>query len=348
MVGKVLLLLVLLTTPLAAQAQQAAGKVYRLGLLSAGGVPDLSIPTMANVLPTALRDLGYVEGRNLVVDRRFAEDKFDRLPGLAREAGAAPTRRHRRGLGPGDPGRPRRDGDDPDRHGHLDGPSREGIGGKLLAAGRNVTGVSTVAENSLAGKRLELLKEAVPKAARIAVLAAGSLASSAQLKEAQKAAEALRVRLIPVEVRDTDYDGAFSTVVAEHADAIFIVMGPTLLRDRKQIVERALKHRLAVISASPELVEAGGLMSYGNSTLDSARRAAVYVDKIFKGASPSNMPVEQPTKFELVVNLKTAKALGLDDPAVGARARGSGDRAVDLAGSCREPQPARQRGRGPG
>jgi putative ABC transport system substrate-binding protein len=314
MVGKVLLLLVLLTTPLAAEAQQAAGKVYRLGLLSAGGVPDLSIPTMANVLPTALRDLGYVEGRNLVVDRRFAEDKFDRLPGLAREL--VQLRPDVIVAVSGQAIQAVRDATAtiPIVMVISTDPVARGLVASLSRPGGNVTGVSTVAENSLAGKRLELLKEAVPKAARIAVLAAGSLASSAQLKEAQKAAEALRVRLIPVEVRDTDYDGAFSTVVAEHADAIFIVMGPTLLRDRKQIVERALKHRLAVISASPELVEAGGLMSYGNSTLDSARRAAVYVEKIFKGASPSNMPVEQPSKFELVVNLKTAKALGLTIP----------------------------------
>jgi putative ABC transport system substrate-binding protein len=177
-----------------------------------------------------------------------------------------------------------------------------------------VTGISTVAENSLAGKRLELLKEAVPKAARIAVLAAGPLSSSDQLKEAQRAAEALRVRLVPVEVRDTDYDHAFSTLVSEHADAIFAVMGPTLLRDRKQIAERAMKHRLPIISASPEMVEAGGLMSYGNSTLDSARRAAVYVDKILKGVKPEDLPVEQPMKFELVINLKTARTLHFEIP----------------------------------
>jgi putative tryptophan/tyrosine transport system substrate-binding protein len=303
-----------LSAPLAAQAQQAASKVYRLGILSPGGAPAPSIPTIPNLLPTALREFGYLEGRNLVVDRRFADDNFDRLAGLAREMvqlrpdvvvgiSSQATQAVRDATAT-----------IPIVMVISTDPVARGLVASFSRPGGNVTGVSTVAENSLAGKRLELLKEAVPKATRIAVLGAGSLASSTQLKEAQKAAEALRVRLIPVEVRDTDYDGAFSTVVAEHADAIFIVMGPTLLRDRKQIVERALKHRLAVISASPELVEAGGLMSYGNSTVDSARRAAVYVDKIFKGASPSNMPVEQPTTFELVINLKTAKALGLTIP----------------------------------
>ena len=300
-----------LSAPLAAHAQQAAGKVYRLGILSAGGVPDPSIPTMVNVLFTALGDLSYVEGRNLVVDRRFAEDRFDRLPGLAREL--VQLRPDAIVAISGQAIKAVRDATAtiPIVMVISTDPVARGLVASFSRPGGNVTGISTVAENSLAGKRLELLKEAVPKAARIAVLAAGPLSSSDQLKEAQKAAEALRVRLVPVEVRDTDYDHAFSTLVSEHADAIFAVMGPTLLRDRKQIAERAMKHRLPIISASPEMVEAGGLMSYGNSTLDSARRAAVYVDKILKGASPSNMPVEQPTRFELVINLKTAKALGL-------------------------------------
>jgi len=303
-----------LSAPLAAQAQQATGKVYRLGILSPGGVPDPSIPTMANVLPTALRELGYVEGRNLVVDRRFAEDRVDRLPGLAREL--VQLRPDAIVAVSGQAIQAARDATAtiPIVMVISTDPVARGLVASFSRPGGNVTGVSTVAENSLAGKRLELLKEAAPKAVRIAVLASGPLSSSAQLKEAQKAAEALRVRLVPVEVRDADYDRAFSTVAAERADAIFVVMGPTLLRDRKQIAARALKHRLPVISASPELVEAGGLMSYGNSTLDPSRRAAVYVDKLFKGANPSEMPVEQPTRFELVINLKTAKALGLTLP----------------------------------
>src|SRR5262249_39141502 len=308
-----------LSAPIAAQAQQAAGKVYRLGILSAGGGPDPSIPTMANVLPNALRDLRYVEGRKFVGDRRFAEDRFDRLPGLARElvqlrpdaivavSGQAIQAAHDATT------------TIPIIMVISTDPVARGLVASFSRPGGNVTGVSTVAENSLAGKRLELLKEAVPKAARIAVLAAGPLASSDQLKEAQKAAEALRVRLVPVEVRDADYDQAFGTVVAERADAIFVVMGPTLLRDRKQIAERAVTHRLPVTSPNPELVEAegvgaGGRMGCGNGTVDWGRRASVYVDKIFKGASPSNMPVEQPTTFDLVINLKTAKALGLTLP----------------------------------
>ena len=300
--------------PLAAQAQQAAGKMYRLGILSPGRATDPSIPSIPNLLPTALREFGYVEGRNLVVDRRFGEDRLDRLPGLAREL--VQLRADAIVAISGQATEAARDATStiPVVMVISTDPVARGLVASFSRPGGNVTGVSTVAETSLAGKRLELLKEAVPKAVRIAVLGSGSLSSSAQLKEAQKAAEALRVRLVPVEVRDSDYDRAFSTVLAEHADAIFIVSGPTLVRDRKQIAERALKHRLPVISSNPELVEAGCLMSYGNSTLDSSRRAAVYVDKIFKGASPSNVPVEQPTRFDLVINLKTATALGLKLP----------------------------------
>jgi putative ABC transport system substrate-binding protein len=193
-------------------------------------------------------------------------------------------------------------------------PVARGLVASLSRPGGNVTGVMTVAENSLASKRLELLKEAVPKATRIAVLASGSLSSSSQLKEAQKAATALRVKLVPVEIRGTDYDGAFSTIVAERADAIFVLMGPTLVRDRHQIVERAVRHRLPAISGNSELVEVGGLMSYGGSTLDSSRRAAVYVDKILKGAKAADLPVEQSTTFKLVLNLKTAQALDVTIP----------------------------------
>ena len=304
----------LFLSPWAAEAQQAAGKVYRLGILSPGGAPDPSVPTMSNLVPTALGQFGYVEGRNLVVERRFADDKLDRLPGRAREL--VQLRPDVIVAISGQAIQAARDATAtiPIVMVISTDPVARGLVTSLSRPGGNVTGVTTVAETSLAGKRLELLKEVVPKATRIAVLASGSLSSSAQLKEAQKAAEALRVKLVPVEVRDADYDRAFGTIVAERADAIFVVMGPTFLRDRTQIVERAAKHRLPAISGTPELVEVGGLMSYGASIVDVSRRAAVYVDKILKGAKPSDLPVEQPTKFELVINLKTAKALGLTLP----------------------------------
>jgi putative ABC transport system substrate-binding protein len=297
-----------------ARAQHGADKVYRLAIVSPGATPDPSVPTMPNLLPTALRDLGYVEGRNLVVDRRFGDDRFDRLPGLARElvqlrpdvivtvSGQA-TQAARKATSTL-----------PIVMIIATDPVAMGLVASLSRPGGNVTGVTTVAETSLAGKRLELLKEAVPKAARIAVLGSGSLSSSAQLRELQKAARALRVTLVPVEVREADYDRAFGTIVAERADALFVIMGPTFLRDRKQIAERAAKHRLPTVSSNTELVRVGGLMSYGGSILDVSRRVAVYVDKILKGAKPSELPVEQPTTFALVINLRTARALGLAIP----------------------------------
>src|SRR5215510_475410 len=260
-----------LSAPLAAQAQQAAGKVYRLGILSAGGVPDPSIPTMVNVLFTALGDLSYVEGRNLVVDRRFAEDRFDRLPGLAREL--VQLRPDAIVAISGQAIKAVRDATAtiPIVMVISTDPVARGLVASFSRPGGNVTGISTVAETSLAGKRLELLKEAVPKATRIALLASGPLATSAQLKEAQKAAEALRVKLVPVEVRDGDYDRAFGTIVAERADAIFVMTGPTLVRDRAQIVERTAKHRLPAIASAPELAEVGVLMSYGGGVVPSSR-----------------------------------------------------------------------------
>lgn len=303
----------LAAAPLAVGAQPA-GKMYRLGIISPGGVPDPTVPTIPNLLPRALGELGYVEGRNLVVERRFADDKLDRLPGLARELVqlrldvivAIATQ----GI------QAARDATATIPIVMIVGtdPVERGLVANFARPGGNVTGITTVAETSLAGKRLELLKEAVPRATRVAILGSGSLASSAQVKEAQKAAEALRIKLVPVEVRDGDYDRAFATIVAERADAVFVLTGPTIVRDRKQVIERAAKHRLPTISALPELVEVGSLMSYGSSISNAARRAAAYVDKILKGSQPSGLPVEQPTKIDLVINLKTAKALGLAIP----------------------------------
>jgi ABC-type uncharacterized transport system substrate-binding protein len=303
-----------LAAPLVGEAQQA-GRVNRLGILSPAGVPDPSVATAPNLVPMALRELGYVDGRNLVVERRFAEGKIDLLPGLARElvqlqvdviiaAGveAVQAARDTTGTTPivmivG-----------------ID-PVARGWAASLSRPGGNITGVTVVAETVLAGKRLELIREAVPGAARIAVLTpGGSGASGAQLREAQKAASALRVKLVVVEVQGTDYDRAFAAMAAERVDALFVLMSPILTRDRKQIIERAAKYRLPAIYEWREQVEVGGLMSYGSSIVDLSRRVAAYVDKMFKGAKPADLPVEQPTKFELVVNMKTAKALGLTIP----------------------------------
>jgi putative ABC transport system substrate-binding protein len=307
-------------TPLGARASaqeykaQQAGKVHRIGILSPGRVPDPSVATTPNLVPRHLHELGYVSGRNLVVERRFADGQLDRLPALARDllrlqvdvivtAGGDATRAAKEVtatvpivmIGGSDP-------------------VAGGLVKSLSRPAGNLTGVIVVAETVLAAKRLELIREAVPKATRIAALTVGGPGSTIQLQEAEKAAAELRVRLVVVEVQGRDYDRAFTTMMTERSDALFVLMSPVLTRDRKDIIERAAKYRLPAIYEWREFVEVGGLMSYGSSIIDLTRRAAVYVDKILKGANPGDLPVEQPTKYELVVNLKTAKALGLTIP----------------------------------
>jgi len=303
----------LLAAPLAAAAQPA-GKVYRVGILSPGGVPDPSIATTPNLVPRNLRELGYVDGGNLVLEKRFADGKLDRLPGLARElvqlktdvivaAGQEATQAARDAtvtvpivmvVG--------------------SNPVARGWVASLSHPGGNITGVTVVATTVLAAKRLELIREAVPRATRIAVLAGGGPGSSVQVAEAQKAASALRVKLVVVEVPGIDYDRAFATIVTERADALVVLMSPVLTRDRKQIIDRAAKYRLPAIYEWREHVEVGGLMSYGGSLSELSRRVAAYVDKILKGAKPGDLPIEQPAKYELVINMETAKALGLTIP----------------------------------
>ena len=304
---------VLLVRPRAAGAQQP-GKVYRVGILSPGGVPDPSVATMPNLVPIALRELGYVDGRNLVVERRFADGKIDRLPRLARElvqlqvdvilaAGDEATQAARDTTAT-----------TPIVMVVSDDPVARGWVTSLSRPGGNVTGLTVVAGTVLAGKRLELLKEVIPRATRIAVLGASDSLAGPQSQEAQKAATTLGVKLVLVRVQGTDYERAFGTMVAERADALFVLMSPTLTRDRQQIIDRAAKYRLPAIYQWREQVEVGGLMSYGASIVDLSRRAATYVDMMLKGAKPADLPVEQPTKFELVINAKTAKALGLTFP----------------------------------
>jgi putative tryptophan/tyrosine transport system substrate-binding protein len=184
----------------------------------------------------------------------------------------------------------------------------------LSRPGGNITGVTTVAEIVLAAKRLELIREAVPWAARIAVLATGGPGSTVQVREAQEAASALRLALLVIEVQGTDYERAFARMVAERTDALLVLMSPIFTRDRKQIIDRAPKYRLPAIYEWHEHVEVGGLMSYGGSLVEISRRAAVLVDRILKGARPADLPIERPTNFEVVINLTTAQTLGLTVP----------------------------------
>jgi putative ABC transport system substrate-binding protein len=312
--SSVMLILSLLAVPLAAEAQPA-GKVYRLGLLSPAAVPAPAVAAIVNLVPMGLRELGYVEGENLVIERRFAEGQLDRLRGLAHELvqrrvdvivavsnlaidaakAATATIPIVMGFGDGDP-------------------VSRGYVASLAHPEGNITGVTLEAGTMLAGKRLELLKAALPQAGRIAVLTTSEPVSHMQVQEAQQAASALGVTLVVVEVQGTDYEGAFATMAAARAEALFVLASTTLNRDRMQIIERAARYRLPAMYDWREHVEVGGLMAYGSSVVALSRRVVAQVDKLLKGARPADLPVERPTQFALVINLKTAEALGLTLP----------------------------------
>jgi|SRR5262245_44465997 len=308
----VVLLLSLLIAPLATEAQQP--KVYRAGILSPAAVPAESVGTVTNLLPLALREHGYVEGQNLAIERRFAEGQVNRLPELARAlvqvrvdvivaVGAAAIQAAK-------------DATEtiPIVMGFGSEPVERGFARSLAHPGGNITGVVLAPEGRLVSKRLELIKEAVPRVGRIGILATGEATSRTQVDEAKKVTSSLGIKLTVVEVQGTDYDHAFAKIVAEHAGALLVLSSTILHRDRGQIIQLAAKHRLPGLYEWRDQAEAGGLMSYGSSLADLSGRVAVYVDRILKGTKPADLPIEQPTKFELVINLKTAKALGLTIP----------------------------------
>jgi putative tryptophan/tyrosine transport system substrate-binding protein len=294
----------LLAAPLAAEAQQVA-KVFKVGELHPGIGSEERL--------AALREVGYVEGQNLVVERRHAEGRLDRLPALATElvglkpdvilaTGEAAIRAAKNATKV-----------IPIVMAFADDPVGKGHVASLARPGGNVTGVSLVAAGTMAAKRVEVFKEAVPRARRIALLRWPGM-EAAQVKEAEQAARMLKIETVLVEVRNGDYEGAFSTLAAERADALFVLSNPILNRDRKRIIALAARHRLPAIYEWRESAEDGGLLAYGAKIRELNRRVAAYVDKILKGAKPGDLPVEQPTTFELVINLKTAKALGLTIP----------------------------------
>ena len=297
--------------PVAANAQQAA-KVARIGYLS----PNLAAsPHLRDAFLQGLRDLGYVEGRNLVIEYRDAEDKLERFPALAAELVAlkvdvlvAPTtpaalaaKQVTRTI--------------PIVFPAASDPVTSGLVTSFARPGGNVTGLSFFSPE-LVGKCLELLKQAVPGVSRVAVLwQPGERPDKDMLKGAEAAGRALGVRLQFVEVRGPeDFDRAFSEMTRARADGLTLVTSGMFFNERKLLVDLAAKNRLPTVFPFREGVDAGGLMSYGPNVTDLFRRAATYVDKILKGAKPADLPVEQPTKFELIISLKAAKALGLEVP----------------------------------
>jgi putative ABC transport system substrate-binding protein len=296
-----------LAGPLAAGAQPA--KVFRLGLLSpAAAAAAADRAAVVSLLPGALRDLGYVEGQNLVIERRFADGRLDRLPGLAREL---VERRVDAIVAVGDGALAAKAATPTIPIVMVAG---DRFAPNLVRPAGNVTGLVLVSGTTLAAKRLELIKEAVPQATRIALLTTNESGARTQVQEALQAASALGVKLVVVEARGGDYESAFAALAAARAGALFAVSSPILNRDRARIIDLAAKHRLPAIYQWREHAKEGGLMAYGSNITALARRVAAYVDRLFKGASPADLPIEQPTTFELVVNLRTAKALGLTIP----------------------------------
>jgi putative ABC transport system substrate-binding protein len=294
---------------------QSPGKIYRLGMLSPAAPPASSHRGGMTLIPVALRELGYVEGQNLVVERRFAEGKLDRLPALARELVLLRVDVIQATSASGIQAAKEATTTIPIVMGFGVDPVERGFVASLARPGGNITGVTVDAGIALAGKRLELIKEMVPRAKRIAVLTTEESSGWAQVREAEKAAAALGVTLVVVEVRGQDYERAFATMKAERASGLFIVSSALLNNDRKRIIELATKHRLpAIYWWRHHVEEEGGLMAYGPDDFALYRRVAAHIDRIFKGANPADLPVEQPTKFELVVNAKTAKVLGLTIP----------------------------------
>jgi putative tryptophan/tyrosine transport system substrate-binding protein len=295
--------------PLAASAQQVG--IRTIGILNAGsaGVPS------AVVFPAALRELGWIEGQNVVIERRYAENRVERLPELAAEL----VRLNVDiivGIGTLAPLAAKRATTTiPIVMTAAGDPLGSGLVASLARPGGNVTGMSLMAPD-LGGKRLELLKELLPRLARVAVLwNAANPYPALVFKETQTAGRTLGVEVQSLEVRGpVDFDGAFEALRRQHPDALITVEDPLTFNYRKVIADFATVQLLPTLHGFKEDVAAGALMSYGANLADLFRRAAGYVDKILKGAKPADLPVQQPTKFELVINLKTAKTLGLTIP----------------------------------
>ena len=305
----------LLAAPFAAEAQRAA-KVARIGYLS----PSLaSSPNLRDAFFQGLRDLGYVEGRNFVIEYRDAEGRIERAPALAAELVTLKVDVIFVGGGTRVTlGAMQATKTIPIVFTGVGDPVESGLVTSLARPGGNVTGLSSLGPE-LVGKNLELLKQAVPGVDRVAVLwrpgALGERTDKDMLTGADVAARALGVRLQFVEAQGPDeFARAFSDMSSARAGALTVLPSNRFLREHKRLVDLAAKNRLPAVYTSREFVDAGGLRSYGANEPDLFRRAATYVDKILKGAKPNDLPVEQPTKFELVINLKTAKALGLTIP----------------------------------
>ena len=316
MSGRILVVACLLTTVLlpdvSLEAQQPK-KVPRIGFLNTASRTIASARMEA--FRQGLRDLGYVEGQNIIIEYRYAEGKTDRLPDLAAElvrfkvdvivAGTTISIQAAKNATKTIPIVMATSVDQ----------VASGFVVSLAQPAGNVTGSSHMSPE-LGGKRLELLKDALKKVSVVAVLHDGGVGQELQMKEMETSARALGVRLQPVKVEGpNDLETAFSVMARGHASAFIGLTSPVFFFHRGRLADLAANNRLPAIYPGSEFVDAGGLMSYGPNIFENYRRAATYVDKILKGAKPADVPVEQPTKFELIINLKAAKQIGLTIPA---------------------------------
>lgn len=293
---------------------QPLERMVRIGHLRPGVLPVSPDDPVFQHFRVALRELGYVEGRNLVLDERFADGDLKRLPALVRElvdaraeiivavsASAANAARDAAGSTP------------VVFFGNFD-PVAIGLVGDLARPGGNLTGVLIAPDGTLAGKRIELLKAAVPQATRIGLLLPNDAAVRAQADDTGKAARALGVQLVEVTVAGADYPAAFAALVREGVGALVVASHTFFVRDRRAIIDLAARHRLPAIYEWRDQAVDGGLMAYSTSLLGQYRRIASYVDRILKGTKPGDLPVDRPYRFDLVINLKTARAIGLSIP----------------------------------
>jgi putative ABC transport system substrate-binding protein len=309
-----ILVAVMLIFAVMAEAQQPT-KVPRIGYVTGGGDANNPGPN-AKAFWQGLHDLGYIEGKNILVEYRYGEGKQDRIPSLVAElvqlkvdifiSGSLSAIRAAKQATKTIPIVMVLTAD----------PVKTGLIDSLARPGGNITGLTRLTRE-LSGKRLELLKEAVPGRSRIAILwDSDDPAAVIAFKEYEAAASPLKVQLQSLQVQGPtpDIEGAFRAAAKERANALITIRNSLLNRSPKQIADLAIKNRLPSITEGSDYVQAGGLMSYSANDAENYRRAATYVDKILKGAKPADLPVEQPTKFELVINLKTAKQIGLTIP----------------------------------
>ncbi len=304
----------LLVTPVVAEAQQM-GKVVRIGVLANTPPTTPEVARNWEAFRHKLGERGWVEGQNLVIEYRWAEGQAQRFPSLAAEVVSLKPDLLVAATTQGAQAAKQATSTIPIVMVYVSDPVEAGLVASLAHPGGNITGPMFIIGREIVGKHLQLLKEAVPTLARVGVLMYPDSYSAAYLRAAQGAGQMLGVQLHVVEVqRSTDLEGAFAAMTRERVGAFLVLPHPFTFTHAGWIVALAAQSQLPAVYPYRESVEAGGLMAYGTNAPDMFRRAATYVDKILKGAKPGDLPVEQPTTFELVINLKTAKALGLTIP----------------------------------